>query len=473
MGCFNGYFWTYIGELFGIGNSAGSLIIEACNLMKTFQRLSATKTFSAHFSTQCLSMFSWANEAIQGLQMVFFESDPFTEFEIFYLLACVFPVIILVFLTSITVGYRIYFAFLLYSVSIMFGIGLGYFNYHLIKALCITIPSVIIIIIFSLLHYSLKEIYTCLNKRNKYQFTFAVLSTCIIMTCIMSPVLIYRVGFTLVYIGIVSGFCFFSIVIEFLVHKCNKYKSSQILNIKKKLYSFGINCFSLLLVPATDMFMEIIQNYGKLWNVITTYIGNIILLPIILTTFLIIFKFSDIKGKYQESQMSFYIYYIELIDIIRQILYSIAAGLDLPWACIAIEFGWCILIFCIRPYADKSEYSLSIGNSLIMFVSNGIALYGNYKDELYFDFKVSIILVVFACLPAIVSIYIYFIIDFQPFESDSDDSMLEGSDFDSCSGSDMEYNTLEYLIFFIAPFAWIFYGLSISLLTEKIIDKAE
>lgn len=473
MGCCGGYFCTYFKELFGIGNSAGSLIVEACNLMRTFQRLSATHTFSAHFSTQCLNMFNWATVAIQGLQMIFFESDPFTEFELFYLLACVFPILILVFLTSITVGYRMYFAFLLYGVSLMLGSGLGYFKYNLKKALGITIPCVIIIIIFSLLHNSMINFYDFLEKRNKYQFTFAVLSTCIIMTGIMSPVLIFRVGFTLVFIGIVSGFCFLSMVIEFLVHICHKYKSSQILNIKRRLYSFCINCFSLLLVPATDVFMKIMKNDGKLWNVITIYIGNIILLPIVLTFFLIILGSSGIKSKYKESKISELVSSIELIDIIKQILYSIVAALDLPWACIVIEFGWCILIVCTWPYSDKSEYSLSFGNSLIMFISNGIALYGNYKDNLYFSFKFSIILVCIACLPAIISIYIYFIFDFKPLDSDSDSSIIEGSDMDSCSGPFMDYNSLEYLIFFITPFIWIFYGLSISLLTENIVNKNE
>ena len=93
------------------------------------------------------------------------------------------------------------------------------------------------------------------------QFTFAVLGTCIILTSILAPILVVRVSFTLVYVSIVSSFCFFfSILIEFIVHVCDKYSSTQIYKVKKKSYLFGINCFTLILVPATDSFIGIMNN---------------------------------------------------------------------------------------------------------------------------------------------------------------------------------------------------------------------
>ncbi|KAK8846994.1 hypothetical protein M9Y10_019568 [Tritrichomonas musculus] len=49
---------AFFKELLGIGTNAGSLIIEAISIFKTFQRMSATKTFSVHFSKDCYKMFS-------------------------------------------------------------------------------------------------------------------------------------------------------------------------------------------------------------------------------------------------------------------------------------------------------------------------------------------------------------------------------------------------------------------------------
>lgn len=48
--CQKSFIFIFVTELFGIGNSAGSLISEAIGLFRTFQRLSATKAFAVHFS---------------------------------------------------------------------------------------------------------------------------------------------------------------------------------------------------------------------------------------------------------------------------------------------------------------------------------------------------------------------------------------------------------------------------------------
>lgn len=160
-----------------------------------------------------------------------------------------------------------------------------------------------------------------------------------------------------------------------------------------------------------------------------------------------------------------------MIDIARQVLYSVEGGFDLPWACIVIELGYVVLILCIWPYENKSDYSLSFGNSAIMFLSNGLALYANYSNKLYFNFTVSIILISLACLPAIISLYLYF---FADFKFDDSDSILEGSDLDSCDdSSEINCSLLEYTIFYITPFAWFFYGMAIPLMREKIFDKNE
>ena len=65
--CKNSVFVLFLKHLFDCGNSAGSIISEAFELLRTFQKFSGTKTFTVHFSKDCLKMFSWASSIVESI----------------------------------------------------------------------------------------------------------------------------------------------------------------------------------------------------------------------------------------------------------------------------------------------------------------------------------------------------------------------------------------------------------------------
>ena len=163
-----------------------------------------------------------------------------------------------------------------------------------------------------------------------------------------------------------------------------------------------------------------------------------------------IFTSRDIYDKYKKG-FDFYLLF-ELFDVIKQICFAIVAGLDLPWACLIIEIGWCIALFSIFPYQNKSEYCLSFGSSFVVIVSNAASLYAEYTNKADFSFTFAVIVVVLACLPPIIALYIHFCCDFKVDDDDDDDDFIDNND--------------EINIFFpyITPFVWLFYGLNVSLI---------
>lgn len=52
-------------QLFNTGNNAGSIIFESINLIRTFQKVGSTKSFSIFISKDCLKMFSLATDLIE------------------------------------------------------------------------------------------------------------------------------------------------------------------------------------------------------------------------------------------------------------------------------------------------------------------------------------------------------------------------------------------------------------------------
>lgn len=97
----------FLSQLFEIGNSAGSLIGEAVNLFRTFQRLSATKTFATKFSSECEGMFSWATDLVKNI-ISSFQIQPFKDIELFWLYTVAIPLLILTFIPCLFNGYKQY-----------------------------------------------------------------------------------------------------------------------------------------------------------------------------------------------------------------------------------------------------------------------------------------------------------------------------------------------------------------------------
>ena len=83
--------------------------------------------------------------------------------------------------------------------------------------------------------------------------------------------------------------------------------------------------------------------------------------------------------------------------------------------------------------------------------SNGGAIYMNYNGNGFFSFKLTVIFVIIACVPAIVSAYLFFIFDADFDEEDSDDERHE----------DQITFGMGYVAAIITLLVWLFYGTNI------------
>ena len=209
-------------------------------------------------------------------------------------------------------------------------------------------------------------------------------------------------------------------------------------------------CLTLLIIPSANKFLSYMNSSNiQDWRAILSYIAISILLPISIIIILIKSNHSLIVKKYKDSKRFFY--YIELIDIIRQLVYSILAYYDIVWICLALEVLWAIFILIARPYQEKSEYVLTIGNCIITSISNSATIYAIQKD-IKLNFAITIFLIIIVILPAVISMIVYFSCDLS-FDEENDVS-------DEC------LETIGNFIKKITPFAWLFFGMNLPILKK-------
>lgn len=456
----------FLTQFFDFGYNCGSLISEALGLFRTFQRVSATKSFSAKFSPECLEMFSWAKNLINILT-TYFQTVPLTDFEYFNVYTLIIPMVILTLLSS-ALSEGFYYYCIAYGLFITLGCGLGFLGINSVAAgLMITFS--LILIIFGLIFKNCPCCECCLcfqvfrkkeDDEEIYNISDMSIPKFIICTppvfcafyLMMIPIMIERVNLTnilSIIVGSLIGFCILMIFIDICI--IERFVS---VSLGDNLINFLSNCLSLLIIPSTEKFIELMKGpYNKDWRIIISYIAISLLLPVAITLINILSKHQSIVEKYKDDHSFFY--FIELIDIIKQLIYAILAGYDIVWGCLAIEIAWIIFIFIIRPYKDYSEYILTVGNCLVTTISNIAILCAIYKKIQRFNFAASISLVVIACLPAIISMYVFFILDFGVDDDDDD----------------YEYKPLIYVGYFtriITPIAWFFYGLNIPIINGKL-----
>lgn len=226
------------------------------------------------------------------------------------------------------------------------------------------------------------------------------------------------------------------------------------------MITFVINLFSLIIIPATENFVSLIKNDNKQWRLIIGYITLAVLLPLIMNFMLIKCNFPDICDKYKTPNGCVFNWYpyIELLNFIKQIVFAIVSSYDINYACIIIEIAWAAFIIVLRPINGISSYSLIVGESIVMIITNSAALYQKSHIDYTFSFAATIVFVVLCCIPAVVSLYLFFIFDFNTKINSNDDDKFD---------SESIGKTISITIWLI-PFGFVFVGMHYPLLIEFI-----
>lgn len=464
--CDGKFIILFLKQFFDIGKSTGSLFGEIISLFKTFQKVSAPSEFSTKFSRECLDMLRWATDIFYNIANSI-RTNPFTDFEIFSIYTYILPLTILCFISIVMDPKFSFFTLLLYGFFIMFGVGLGTIPDELVISIPCLVSSVLVVVAYYVsvckeisLLYCLSS---CCNKNSSEDRTNSggtdmlsllngVFISCLIFGGLSFPIISTRYKVQLILICAVAIICIVIICLTLITKSLLPHLYEKIL---LKIVNFIFSLIPLLIIPSTERFVAIIQgSYKGQWTIITSYIGIALLIPILITLLMIIKGNSELSGKYHEGFYS----YIELVDNLRQIAYAVLAAYDILWGCVGVEIGWILIVFIVRPYTNVSEYTLSVGNSLVVLISNGLLLYTNYNPMKTFGFTVTIVFIVIACIPAILSFYMYFAFDFS-LDDDKSDANLEFEE---------SVETLSIFAISITPLAWSFYGLVIPIFCNMV-----
>lgn len=474
----------YFKQFFGIGYSSSSIISEAFDLIKVFQKISSNKCFTIHLTNDGSKLFSWTVNLFEMILSNFYFRF-FYGIERFYFINYIFPTILLLFIFFFFCNFK-FILFLIFCFLFgILGFGLGYINFNIKISLCFIIPSIVFIAIFIIGYYFMFKNHTnfdffCLKKRiGLYPFSKTIILSLIIFSLMMLPFFInnmYLVG-SYLFICLLILIILFIIesILIFFFHRKNqklidkdelkKMNDDEVINYDgfyvENISLLITNILTIFFIPSTNIFFEHICNskYNNNWICIIGYICFGLSIPIILTLFCVINKNPTICEKYKTN---FYIF-VELIDLIRQIDYALVSANDVTWACLFIEITWILFIFILRPYINYSEYCLQAGNSSIVFIISIISLIYQYRTGYQISFLSSVAIVIVALILPTLSLYLYFLYDFiQTFDDTEDNSEKAENKRVKINFS---INSL-YYIKNILPFAFISYGIFIPLIMD-------
>ena len=190
---------------------------------------------------------------------------------------------------------------------------------------------------------------------------------------------------------------------------------------KKKEHKYNliylvIDIFSILIVPSAQKFAVLIvsDEHHHKWELYLAFILSIIF-PVLLSFMNIIVNFDEDDEKYREPRSCSCPLFrlLEPLDTIKQIAYAFCAIYGSTWGCIFLEFIWVLIIFITFPYLKTSDYFLTIGNSAVMFITNGATLYANSHGTGSFNFSLALAFFFIAIIPSILAMITYFIFDFK------------------------------------------------------------
>lgn len=465
------FFKLFILQLFDIGKSTGSLVGEIINVFRIFQRSTASESFSLSFSKDYLKIMKWATNLVQIIASDFISTKKLTTYELFLMYSCIIPITLLFFLCSLVLGPWIAYYLIPYLFFLLFGVGLGFIGINKIAAIsCLIIGAFFIISIFLSMKKQIfrigcfkaskeKRMKMIINrfKSGGFQFTLAMLPTVFIFVIhIIFAFLFNNEKFAQTCVIIAYAILIIVFLLELFTKNlccCKKKMLLQYEKINIKMMILLVNFFSIIIIPATENFAELIKDdYKKQWRIIVGYIALAALFPLIMIFMLIRGNFPDICEKYKRSKCNSFNWYpyIELLDFAKQIAFAIASAYDINYGCIGIEVAWIVFIISLRPINGISSYSLLLGESLVMIVTNSVAIYQKSHIDHTFNFAVTVFFVALCCLPAIASLYLYFIFDFNTGVDSKDDENKYDSE------SIVKAISITY---WLIPFGLIFLGM--------------
>lgn len=462
-------FAKFLSKLFDFGDCAGSLIKEVLNLFRLFQRISATRTFTAHLSSDCYKMFSWAIDFLDLIRAVFY-FEPFTKYQKFYLFTYALPMTITVFITAACSSY-LFFGFIWgYYIFCCFGMGIGYIGIDTKYAIigCIVPVVVIAFICYGCFKWNIFSVFRnltineagidcCPSHFNFIKITFSLTQALITLTLMMIPLLLKNGNLAILYAFLAISVIVLSLIIETIfscIHISDYFEDDDDIETQTKgldnFIALGLQIYSILIVPGAEKFLDVITNeYKRDWRCYIGYAFFSILLPIALMILMVLGRIPTILEKYRYSVFAFF----EVVDIVRQIIYAFVAAYDYVYACIGIESFWVVIIIVFRPYSNVSEYFKELGNSLVLITGQAITKAAENHGTEFISFKLSLGLLIAVCVPSVLAIYFYFIFDFwKKSECEFDEETLF---------------ILAILVRFISPFAFVVFGLNISTLTKS------
>lgn len=474
--------WTYIKLFFGqfldICNSAGSLIGEAISLFQVFQRLTSVRQFSVRLSNDCTKMFDWASNLIQIISDAIFNFKPLTDFEMFTIYVFIIPLTILTFINSYSTG--LFFLFhLIFEVGIALligGIKLVFYDHNVIggklmggSIAIILVTSLYLLVILICNRCNCKKLSFCkINETEKdiflkFRYTLSILPASIIFVILIYPISSVRYQLSKFVIILFSSLILLFFIIDICLLILAKYQNKT----HTKINTFLINIFTLLFIPGTDSLTKIMSGgYQKRWECYAAYGIILFLIPIIITLLAIINHNPDLNDKYKRvgSSLCNPYHYIEFVDIIKQAAFSLTSAFDYSYISLCIEIFWFLLILAILPFRHKSDHCLVLGSSFVVITGTSASLYSEKHGTKIFSFGLTLFFVIFSCIPAIISFYIFFFLDFEVKNvDDSTDDDL--SDDSSKGGSPVSKAFLSVRI--VAPFAFILYAINWNLIFNK------
>ena len=210
--------------------------------------------------------------------------------------------------------------------------------------------------------------------------------------------------------SIIAGCCIaFIAIVGFIIGKWYFDKHPEkVMDILSNIYT---KISSLLVIPIIGYLIGYNQENGFDYAV-TVYVIVVPLLSSFVTKiFLIIAEFGDFMDDYKEGK-----HYFEIFDTVMKYAYAIFEGLNIVWGGIAVEIITIIVIVIVRPYILKNKYFLSIGECIVVLMTNCIGQFYNGKLSLVG----AMCILGCAFLPVIASFYIYLIFDNGKVDKDND-----------------------------------------------------